>query len=803
MKEDTRRIIINSMFMYNGCDDDVFIPMVSSPNNTNMSHTVETRPSGYQENTCDVSNIPIPYQSSHGLPSDRQTESIEETNPPLIQERFEMYHEDGNYLRTISLQTNGLPREHSQIDMAHAQFYPTNPCSKNCNEVSNTSVTGDQCNERREERLHISERTLRNDESLGSQIPPSLSFDLSPSRVDPFQSSSTNHTTTGETDSNPSSPSNQIRSSINIGNESCDLATTSDGGERQMHDDPPEPPPTEERFLVRIASRKNTALPVLRRKRSRNKTKWIDVAAKKARDAGIAGVGRDNREIIARKMKEGCGKTCRRKCKGKVSKRERKSALKTFWKLGNRSKQWACLTQWCVDGKSLPDSQMNKNLDEHDDAYDTDPEIDQNEKNGSRGMNIIYRIPNQANKLIQVCRKTFLDTLDISYQWVRTAFEKLNCNPSKAEIEDQRGKHNSRPFKTPEIVKDTAREHIRIYEQIFNTEFNYGFFTPKKDRCDQCEVFKNSTDAEKRALREALDEHLLNKRAARALMNQSQRISEEDPSVCTMNIDLQKILTTPKSQQSSMYYMSKLCIWNFTIHLLGIHVGICNVWNETIGKRGSTEIASFLYDFLLSKASEGIKEFHIYGDNCAGQNRNQNVSSMLMKLCLEWDVTIYFRFLEVGHTQQPGDSMHSVIEAYTKNKTIYTQKQWCRYMRNAKVTGEKYNVVSKNQEDIYDFGPLAKCFNWEKCGISQICEIVFRPNNGGIVEIRKKFSEDPEPIAVLKKTKRIADVIRMNLLPAYTEKIPLSQNKQNDLRKMIQKKYIKSKYIPWYEDLLA
>ena len=96
---------------------------------------------------------------------------------------------------------------------------------------------------------------------------------------------------------------------------------------------------------------------------------------------------------------------------------------------------------------------------------------------------------------------------------------------------DNRGKHDNRPFKTPELVKDTAREHIRsfstvpsqycranctkdflendiksiasmyrlyeihaqehnyehkvsaqVYEQIFNTEFNINFFHPKKDR---------------------------------------------------------------------------------------------------------------------------------------------------------------------------------------------------------------------------------------------------------------------------------------------------------------------------------
>lgn len=95
---------------------------------------------------------------------------------------------------------------------------------------------------------------------------------------------------------------------------------------------------------------------------------------------------------------------------------------------------------------------------------------------------------------------------------------------------DERGKHFNRPFKVPESLKNVVREHIRsfpvidshycrenttkkyleeglslckmyklykdiveergetlfvseqMYRRIFNSEFNYGFFIPKKDR---------------------------------------------------------------------------------------------------------------------------------------------------------------------------------------------------------------------------------------------------------------------------------------------------------------------------------
>ena len=74
--------------------------------------------------------------------------------------------------------------------------------------------------------------------------------------------------------------------------------------------------------------------------------------------------------------------------------------------------------------------------------------------------------------------------------------------------------------------------------------------------------------------------------------------------------------------------MSKLNVWNFTIFELGTRIGWCNLWNETIGNRGSNEVASFLWDFIRNKVQD-VRKFCLFSDNCGGQNRNRNVFSML------------------------------------------------------------------------------------------------------------------------------------------------------------------------------
>ena len=121
--------------------------------------------------------------------------------------------------------------------------------------------------------------------------------------------------------------------------------------------------------------------------------------------------------------------------------------------------------------------------------------------------------------------------------------------------------------------------------------------------------------------------HIQNKKIARQLMKDAKQLAEEDESICAINFDLQKILTTPRAEISPLYYMCKLCIWNFTIYYMVKHEGLCNIWNETVGNRGSNEIASFLWRYIKEKSQLGLRKFLLFS-NYGGQNRNKMMFSM-------------------------------------------------------------------------------------------------------------------------------------------------------------------------------
>ncbi|KAK3736691.1 hypothetical protein QZH41_011484 [Actinostola sp. cb2023] len=75
---------------------------------------------------------------------------------------------------------------------------------------------------------------------------------------------------------------------------------------------------------------------------------------------------------------------------------------------------------------------------------------------------------------------------------------------------------------------------------------------------------------------------------------------------------------------------------NFGIHDCIAEQGYMYMWDETVAKRGSSEIASCLKHFLTSHPS-GAKSLVSYSDGCGSQNKNIVVIGMLCELVRNGD----------------------------------------------------------------------------------------------------------------------------------------------------------------------
>ncbi|KAK3914272.1 Synapsin-1 [Frankliniella fusca] len=140
-------------------------------------------------------------------------------------------------------------------------------------------------------------------------------------------------------------------------------------------------------------------------------------------------------------------------------------------------------------------------------------------------------------------------------------------------------------------------------------------------------------------------------------------------------------------------------------------LGTCYIWNETEGKKGSSEVASGVYNLIDKKQKEGTVEFVFYSDNPTSQNKNRYVFSMYLLASTKYRVKITHRYLEVGHTQMEVDSMHAAIEKSVKKKEIFSIEEWYSYILDAK----KMYTIEKVGEtyEILDFKPLVMKQNWD------------------------------------------------------------------------------------------
>lgn len=325
--------------------------------------------------------------------------------------------------------------------------------------------------------------------------------------------------------------------------------------------------------------------------------------------------------------------------------------------------------------------------------------------------------------------------------------------------------------------------------------------------CEVCHIFENNqfpTEEEKQRFLE----HQAQKKKARSIKQADKTEACENPEIVVATFDFQKVLQTPHGEVSIFYYKRKLNTFNFTLFELGNKTATCYMWHECIAKRGANEVSSCLYDFIKVNAEKGVHEFRFWSDNCAGQNRNRIVFALYLLASKEFGVTITHRFMEKGHTQNEGDSVHALVERESERRMIYVPDEWFCLVRWAKSEGIPYNVREMTSRDFYNFKDLLANRNWvkdvrnEKMRWTQIREVKVKGNVFDRIEYKYDFDDEPKTLLVLRSTKR--NTQRQNdfkISQAYDGPILIPYGKSKDLNDMCRSGVIPEKYHGFYRDL--
>lgn len=248
------------------------------------------------------------------------------------------------------------------------------------------------------------------------------------------------------------------------------------------------------------------------RKRKRDPATWKNNVRKKKKNAGEEFVNQRGKLMRKKEMKPGCNEKCMRKCPETLTAEIRKQIFNDFWALGDHCSQMQFVSR-CVERVAKKQVLLAK--------------IDSTRRHCTYKYHFVI-----GRDKKQICKKMFLNTLDITDKWITTIYKKSDMQESHCFVlDDRRGRHENRPNKISEDIKQTVRLHIsqiplvsshyvrarsekkyfeatltfpklyklyrdwlqenhyestlkateRQYRDIFYNEFNIDFFKPKKD----------------------------------------------------------------------------------------------------------------------------------------------------------------------------------------------------------------------------------------------------------------------------------------------------------------------------------
>ena len=544
------------------------------------------------------------------------------------------------------------------------------------------------------------------------------------------------------------------------------------------------------------------------KKRKVNKRKEASQARVSGRKhiSAYTGKERPDKRIVIR---DSCEGKCRRQCQT-VDFNRRVAINESFWEMGDQQRQrdfLLTLVEYKTTAAGKEDSRRNQS--------------------------IKYFLPNNDGSKINVCKRLFLDTFNVSERVILYGISKVNNErilpsdnrggrrenqkTSDADLRSSIIEHINRFPRVPSHYcrKDSDKEYlhsdltlqimynmykssgkqgsISLYRSVFN-DMKLSFFRPKKDLCDICDTYRNGSDETKETMQQTYEDHEREKELTRKIKQSEKERASNNNTHCAASFDLQQVLYLPQSNRCEIFYKRRLAVYNETIYEFATHDGYCFTWPETISKRGTNEVSSILNNWLQRKDHAGFRSISLFCDGCPGQNLNTIFPAMLLHFIHNSssinEVTVHY--FVPHHGQNEGDSMHATIErAVRKAGDIQLPCQLASIMRLSRSTGKPYVVNELQFSDIRDW----KQMSTEIKMLSQReCESGFQVDWRKITTIRvEKSPEQHSPILYLKSSHSDESFQRLHIrmprafnwatIPSQirSEQIGIGKEKLNDL----------------------
>ncbi|XP_074025535.1 uncharacterized protein [Leptinotarsa decemlineata] len=494
---------------------------------------------------------------------------------------------------------------------------------------------------------------------------------------------------------------------------------------------------SEEPQIHTVKRKKKIFSPKLKvtKKRKRNPNEWKKIKRILNRERGESYINSKGDLKPAKSVFVGnlCPDKCRLKCSEVFTLEEREQIFSSFYKLDINAKN------------SLLFSSMQRS-------------IPQRKRTGAvnhKTATFKYTVT-VGGKQTTVCKRAFVKLYNIGTKKVELIQASIKSGLG-APAPDRRGKHKTRPNKTPDNVAAYIIQHISsfpaeeshysrnknihkkylppllsipimhklylekcladkvdeqfkvkecTYRFIFNNEFNLSFGHPQSDTCSTCDSGV------------ANEEHVETYKLAFESQKADREEARNSSNTVYMTLDLQQTMPLPRLSTSKAFYLRQMWFYNLGLHIIAKDIDrtICCTWTENQAGKGSNEIVSSLLRAIEVETNFKEKDHLIlWTDSCSGQNKN------FLMVCINqylvgkgYFKTIDHKFPEVGHSYLDSDRDFGRIEKrLRKHQNIYTPDQY----REVIVSSNRKNMVIDMKDhfrDTEDLSKRMKIFNKKK-----------------------------------------------------------------------------------------
>ena len=133
---------------------------------------------------------------------------------------------------------------------------------------------------------------------------------------------------------------------------------------------------------------------------------------------------------------------------------------------------------------------------------------------------------------------------------------------------------------------------ISFHNSIFHSDYNYSFHKPKNNKCSLCSIRQIHLTKEsmmtKYQAHQARKERIRHHKATDKL-----RAIENPESIWSINFHLQKVLQTPRTKVSNLYYSRKLFKYSFSICHVAFKAAKRYMWHIGLVKKGRMKFLHF------------------------------------------------------------------------------------------------------------------------------------------------------------------------------------------------------------------